>query len=633
MGMLFSTGNSWAQKNKKKADDKPTDFRHFTWEWHSDQEPNYYEPTAGVVDAARKGALKDIEEVVFAVRANNRDWHWYASFGYNINNPRSYYYGGKGGMLCALNIHTDDMRVILDEPGGDIRDPAVHYDGKTILFSMRKNAENNYRLYTIQSDGSKLTQLTDSEFDDYQCTWLPNGDIMFCSSRCMRWVPCWYSQVGTTYRCNADGSNVHQISFGVEHENSPWPLSDGRIVYTRWEYVNRSQSNYHGLWTFNPDGTKQMVFLDNMGRGMHLFIDCKPIPGSQEVALVAIPRHGRNEQRGRVVLFDDDLGPDSEEALRFLDHGYPTPKPEKKAGHLPETSWRDPYPVSTDCYLMASTRRLAVMNADGDYEWLYELPENIHRDLNLHEPRPLIAREREPIVPDMIDPDDKYGAMILADVSYGRKMHDVKPSDVKKILIKEELPRPGAVCAYADAIAPGSNYVLHRVLGTVPVEDDGSANFRVPAGRPLVFVALDEKDRAVKHMHSFVSVMPGETVSCIGCHEYRTDAGQPPKGMVLKAAKREPDAITPVPGSPEIFDYVRDIQPIWDKHCTSCHNMDKYAGGLCLTDDLGAAYGIGYQTLYKYYMSTTSKGLDEPYTRGTGNSELIKILESGHNKV
>ncbi len=611
------------------------DVRDFTWQWMEKQEPHYYDPTPEVLEGALDGPLSEVEEVVFAVRANGRDWHWYANFGYHIERPNSYKYGGRGGYLMACNLRTGETRTILADPGGDIRDPAVHYDGETILFAYRRAEEHQYHLYTIQSDGTGLTQLTEGKYDDFEPCWMPDGTIMFVSSRCRRWVPCWYSQVGIMYRCNSDGSNIRQVSAGVETENSPWPLNDGRIIYTRWEYVDRGQSEYHGLWTVNPDGTRQMVFFDNQGRGMTLYIDAKPVPDRPDVVTIISPRHGRNEHRGRIGLIDSSLGPDSEDAVRFVDRGYPAFNSEKKKGHLPGNTWRDPYPVSEDCLLAATSRSIAVMNDEGRYEPVCTLPQDFGKGLNVHEPRPLVARPREPVVADMVREDTEKGTLVLADVSVGRNMKDVEPTEVKSLLVMEEMPRPVAKCAYPDAIGLQKNYVLHRVLGTVPVYEDGSAHFKVPAGRPLFFVAQDENGRGVKRMHSFVSVMQGETTSCVGCHEHRTRTPRDQYNMsALKAVRRPADEVTPVPGVPQIFDYVRDIQPIWDRHCIKCHNNETFAGKLTLVGDINPAYSTSYSSIVHNRLTDIgSNGNRPPYDGGTGDSRLYEVLIEGHKDV
>ena len=145
-----------------------------------------------------------------------------------------------------------------------MRDPQVHYDGGKILFSLRKAGEDYYHLHEIGVDGTGLRQLTSGAFDDYEATYLPDGGIAFVSTRCKRWVNCWMTQVGVIYRCDADGGNIQPLSANTEHDNTPWVMPDGRMLYTRWEYVDRSQVEFHHLWTMNPDGTGASVFYGNM---------------------------------------------------------------------------------------------------------------------------------------------------------------------------------------------------------------------------------------------------------------------------------------------------------------------------------------------------------------------------------
>ncbi len=631
-----------------KAPPVEQDIRRFTFNWQKDLEPAWYDETPGVLKTALAGDLAEVEEIVFAARGCGRDWHWYANFGYNIRREKQFYHGGIGGALCAVNPRTGKLRILLRDYEGDIRDPAVSYDGKTVLFSYRKGGERQFHLYTVPADASigsdgsppeGLTPLTDGAFDDIEPCWLPDGGIMFCSSRCMRWVPCWYSQVAIMYRCEADGSDLRPVSFGVENENTPWPMPDGRVLYTRWEYVDRSQTGYHGLWTIDPDGTGTALLFDNLGTS-NLYIDAKSIPGTREIVSVITPGHGRNEHRGRLGIIRPAAGPDSERAARFLDRGYPARTAEKRKGHVGEEAWRDPYPVSADCFLAATRRCLAVMNAGGDYEVFFELPGGWHDKWWAHEPRPLRARRREPIIPHTPDSGDGMATVAVMDVTEGRNMEGIDPGDIRRLLVMEELPRPASVCAYADALSSGPNYVLHRILGTAEVESDGSAHFRIPAGRPVFFYALDANGLAAKVMSSYISAMPGEAVSCVGCHERRVHTPMRRHYVRVPAAlKRAPDALAPLSGVPEIMDYVRDIQPIWDAHCVRCHNYRKQAGKLLLVDDMTPAFSVSYHQLKRrrpggVKLAHCNPGSNPgPYKTASGGSRLLEVLLGGHQDV
>jgi Tol biopolymer transport system component len=203
-------------------------------------------------------------------------------------------------------------------------------------------------LYTIERDGTGLTQLTSGGYDDIEPAWLPDGGIVFVSSRCRRWVNCWLTQVATVHRCDADGRNIRPLSANLEHDNTPWPMPDGRVLYTRWEYVDRSQVDYHHLWTMNPDGTGQAVYFGNL-HPPDLYIDAKPIPGTDEILFINSPGHGLKEHIGRVALVHARQGPDYLPALR----------------NISGNGFRDPYPLSENAFLVARGRDLVLMDREG----------------------------------------------------------------------------------------------------------------------------------------------------------------------------------------------------------------------------------------------------------------------------
>ena len=561
-----------------------------------------------------------VKEIVFAARESGVDGHWYANFGYYSYNSNSKLYR-KEGRLCKLDVATGKAALLVDDPEGSIRDPAVHYDAKRIVFSWRKKGTDQFHLYEINVDGSGLKQLTSGIYDDIEPSYMANGKIVFVSSRVKRWVQCWLSPVAVLHHCDADGKNVRQISANVEHDNTPWPLPDGRILFMRWEYVDRSQVDYHHLWTVNPDGTGQMVYFGNM-HPSSLFIDAKPIPGTSNVILINSPGHGAREHSGSVAIVNDKNGPDDRGSMRNISgRGY-----------------RDPYAISADTFIVARGRTMVIMNPQGRTSTLYTLDSKFGRSTELHEPRPIIARKRERVHPPRVNPAMATGQLMLMDVYNGRNMKGVKKGDIKKLLIVETLPKPINFTGGMDPMSYGGTFTLERVLGTVPVEEDGSANFVLPAKRPIFFVALDAENNSVKRMHSFVSVMPGEMTSCVGCHEERkTIVSNRPLGGRPNAMKRPPSTITPIKGVPDIFDFPRDIQPILDKHCIKCHNSKKYNAGVILTGGRGPIFSTSYFTLTWRKQFTDGRniavGNRDPRTIGTSSSPIMKKIDGGHNKV
>ena len=573
-------------------------------------------PVTGTQEAARTLIEQDVRQIVFAERTFVGDGHWYANFGYHFAGPEKKLYGEKG-RLCILDLASTNVAALIDDPGGAVRDPQVHYDAEKILFSYRKGGTAQYHLYEINVDGSGLKQLTDGIYDDIEPTYLPDGGIMFVSARSKRWVNCWIVQVGNLYRCDKDGKNVQVISCNIEQDNTPWVLPDGRVLFTRWEYVDRSQVSFHHLWTCNQDGTDQKVYFGNMHPG-GLFIDAKPIPGSDRVVYINSPGHGAKEHRGHVATVTDIKGPDAREQSKNVTKGR---------------EFRDPYAVTDKLFLAARhENEVGLVDEKGEFAALFK------SNVPVHEPRPLVRRMRERVIPPRIDRSKSTGTLILSNAYLGRNMEGVEPGEIKKLLILETLPKPlnyGGGLHDFIPISHGGTFTIPRILGTVPVEEDGSAHFEVPANRPLFLIALDEKNQSVKRMHSFLSVMPGEVLSCVGCHEQRvnTPQGRP---AVLKAMKRKASIIEKVPGIPFTIDFPRDIQPILDKHCIKCHNPDKPDGKILLTGDPGPVFSHAYFSLAGMgYVSDGRNRHGNTPPRGVGDSasKLMKMLDGSHHKA
>jgi len=228
--------------------------------------------------------------------------------------------------------------------------------------------------------------------------------------------------------------------------------------------------------------------------------------------------------------------------------------------------------------------------------------------------------------------------LILSDVYQGRKMEGVERGEIKKLLILETLPKPlnyGGGMHDFIPITHGGTFTLERILGSVPVEQDGSAHFEVPANRPLFFIAVNEKNESVKRMHSFLSVMPGEVLSCVGCHEERMKTPLT-SATSLQAMKRPANKIKPVPGVPYMIDFPRDIQPILDKHCVKCHSPKQPDGKIILTGDLGPIFSHSYFTLTTAgYVSDGRNRHGNTSIRGVGDSasQLMKMLDGSHYKA
>jgi len=281
------------------------------------------------------------------------------------------------------------------------------------------------------------------------------------------------------------------------------------VLYTRWEYVDRNQMAFHHLWLAHPDGIRQTVFFGNQHPGTTM-IDARPIPGSHRVVASFSPGHGIIEHAGTITLVDPRAGPDDLSRARRI----------TRTG-----DYRDPWAFSEDAFLAARGPYLFLVDGKGRGQILYKLPDaDIRRGLQCHEPRPLVPHPREPIIPSLVDGSEATGRLIVLDIYQGRNMLGVRRGEIRRLLVLETLPKPINYTGGMEPLSYGGTFTLERILGTVPVEPDGSAYFEAPALRSLFFVALDENELSVRRMQSFLTVLPGETTGCIGCHESRTAA-------------------------------------------------------------------------------------------------------------
>ncbi|MDR2642521.1 MAG: hypothetical protein LBC74_06985 [Planctomycetaceae bacterium] len=576
--------------------------------------------------------MKEVESIVFAIRIPGRD-HWYVTFGNYSgaqHEPKQLAWKeedgllwgyGEGAMLVKQNLRNGNLEVLLEDAKGGIRDPQIHYDGQKILFSYRRGGTHQYHLYEIGIDGKNLRQLTDGIYDDIEPTYCPDGSIIFCSSRCKRFVNCWHTPVASLYHCNGDGKNIRLLSSNNDHDNTPWMLPDGRVLYMRWEYVDRSQVHYHHLWTMNPDGTQQMTYFGNLHPGIAM-LDAKPIPDSDKVVSIFSPGHGAPEHFGHLTIVSPNKGPDERGSAKRLGKGW----------------FKDPYPFSEDCFLAANNDTIWIVNGEGHFEPLFILPDEFKkRQLAVHEPRPIIKRQREEIIGNRVNLSKSTGLIMLEDVYHGRSLQEIERGRIKKLLVLKQLPKPINFSGGMEPLTIGGSFTLAEILGTIPVAEDGSAYAQLPALQSIFFVALDENNIAVKRMHSFMTLQPGETMSCVGCHEERTLA---PKVLstLPKAMLQAPSRPEPIAGVPPIIDFPRDIQPILDRHCVSCHSPENYGGKLDLTGDKTAMHSMSYirLTLHGGWVvdnRNRPKSNFGIYQIGSGASSLMKYIEPQHYNV
>ena len=584
-----------------------------------------------------------------------------------------------GGGVFVLEQPGQSMRVralVRDQlPQGAYMFPAVSYDGRRVLFAYSEAEsdpttygqfpERFFHLYSVDADGGNLKQLTDGPYDDHSPCFLPNGKIIFCSTRRGGFHRCGKGPcpTHTLAICEADGSDPRVVSFHDTHEYDPAVLHDGRVLYTRWDYVDRRAVHFQHLWTVKPDGSDVRIFYGNSTINPMGIWEAQPVPGSKLVMGTACAHHAM--PAGSIVLVDVSKGIDGLEPLTrftpdvpFYESEFPVrsrwggkwpPEVQKQLQTIrwPGHCFRSPYPLSEKYCLAAysfDTLRgepyknpphlfgLYLVDCFGNKELLY-------RDLNISSswPIPLRSRDIPPVLPSALAAEaEAEGTFFLQDVY---KSWTPLPSErITKLRIIQVLPKttphmgnpsPGAARG-----APGK-----QVLGTVPVEKDGSAHFRIPAHKAVLFQALDERGRAVQTMYSLTYVQSGERVACVGCHEHGTTS--PPASAsepVAMALRRPPSTITPGPDGCLPFSYPLLVQPVLDRHCVKCHSAERpkeESGGIVLTGEPEAAFSKSYNALVSHVPYRDSGGPPRtlPDQYGARGSKLTTLLVEGHHDV
>ena len=498
-----------------------------------------------------------------------------------------------GTALCVLEMDGiyGEVRTLIEDPDGVIRDPDVPFDAKRILFAWKKSLnEDDYHLYDYDVADGEVRQLTFGlGFADYEGAYLPDGNIIFNSTRCVQIVDCWWTEVSNLFTCDADGKYLRQISFDQVHSNYPTVTHDGRIIYTRWDYNDRGQIYPQGLFQTRQHGIGQTELYGNNSYFPTTVMHARAIPGTSKVLCVFSGHHTR--QYGLLGILDPRKGRQENEGAQLIAPVRDTPAVHVDSyARNDEQQFQYPYPLSETEYVVAykwkETPRFAIyyMTIDGKRELLVSDPK-----LPCNQPVPLCARPVPMVQPDPVDYRKDTGTVYLHNVYDGPGLEGVERGAIKSLRVVALEFRAAGVGSNGNNGPAGGALVstpisiqgawdVKTVLGTAAVHEDGSACFTVPARTPMYFQALDAKGQMVQSMRSWMTLQPGESVSCVGCHESKNAA--PPVTMASRALSTGPQRLDPFYGPPRGFSFVKEIQPILDSHCIKCHHLDespKYA--------------------------------------------------------
>jgi len=478
--------------------------------------------------------------------------------------------------------------------------PELSYDGKTILFAYTQakayekyrgkeayewGPEVSYHIFKVNVDGTELVQLTDGDCDDFDPCFLPNGRIVFITERRGGYLRCGrHCPVYTMYSMESDGSDIICISFHETHEWHPSVDNDGMLVYTRWDYVDRDTNIAHHIWTCFPDGRDPRSFHGNypLKRESRPWMEMsiRAIPGSHRYVATTGSHHGN--AFGSLIMIDPRLKDDR--AMSQLTRLTPdTPFPEAEAKPIRNyMRYGTPWPLSEDDYLCvydtdAKNRGIYWIDRFGNRELLYRDP-----SISALSPIPLRPQRKPPLIPSgtvqTARDIEKAGVTIPSATITVVNVHDSdftwpEGSKVAALRIIQALPKTTPP-PNQPRIGFANQTNARAVLGTVPVEPDGSAYFEAPIGKAIYFQALDERGMAIQSMRSATYVHPGEQMTCLGCHEQKHRASKQATTNPL-ALLRPPSKIQPDVDGSNPFNYVRLVQPALDRNCVSCHREEK----------------------------------------------------------
>ncbi|HIQ21969.1 MAG TPA: hypothetical protein EYH34_12160 [Planctomycetes bacterium] len=639
----------------------------------------YLEAQWAVRRLAFSNPLLDFERLLFVRRA-------LTSFKHMSDQYYGWFSRPGGGLYVLENFKGERPRIRCltgSLPPGNVLRPDLSYDGRRVLFAYCRyypdlaELENKldksqipedafYHLYEINVDGSGLRRLTYGKYDDFDGRYLPNGEIVFLSTRKGQFVQlsrtaasltCSNAELPDSFvRCgggperpvavytlhvmDGEGTNLRPISAFESFEWTPSVANDGRILYARWDYIDREAMPYMSLWATLPDGSGAQAVYGNFTVNPYAIFEARGIPGSRKLVFTASAHHYFTG--GSLVLLDPSKGTDGPAPLRRLTPEVPFPEVEA----WPASYYANPYPLSEDHFLVAWSDRemFAPTYRDGDLNpvnpmgiYLYDAFGNlnlIHRDPELSSMYPLPIRPRPR--PAALAPAAQWdagaeGQLLVLDVYQGLAAN--WSGRIQRLRIVGVTPKTHPTMHYPP-LGVTRNDTGKFVLGTVPVEEDGSAFFRVPAGVPFFLQALDKEGMAVQTMRSVTYVGPGRTQACIGCHEPRNSS--PPDRSPL-AARRQASAPAPGPVGSWPLDFAILVQPVLDAHCVRCHRPEADTDGRHVDLTPQQAYDTlvdyGRPSLRDHVWSHHRRGFSTPGAGAAQTSQLLGLLKKGHYQV
>jgi mono/diheme cytochrome c family protein len=561
----------------------------------------------------------------------------------------------RGSALMVFDPSRPDQppQVVFETQDGFIWDLCPSWDGKKLLMSYKETNDQPFHVWEINTDGTGLRQVTRGPYHDFNPVYYPDGRIVFCSSRVESYSLCQDFLAAALHICDADGGNLRRIDFTTLCTCTPAVMPDGTILCSRWEYNDKNIFSWQGLWTVHPDGRNLKLFYGNTLTIPNSRYGGRPVPGTDQVLITMAGHH--LPPISDIALVDRSAGLEELTGIRKVT--FETPLQPTKGRTWRDTNWgpgdyfysqsvTDPWPLADGLFLVAIGNdarpaagfRICLCRYDGA-----RFPVWAQEGESFFAPVALAPRELPRAVFGGQCPTEAgEGTFFVQDVYQGLREQGVPRGAVKTLRVLRQTPKKWNTEGprfhdHYPIIGYGSYYVK-EILGEVPVDADGSAYFTAPSNCELYFIALDERGKEIQRMGSVTQVTTGEKVSCVGCHEDRLKA---PPLSTKSAARlaRAPDAITPPAWGAGPVDYVKQVQPVWDRNCVSCHSGRAPKADLDLSDDKTRFFNMSFDHLMArgmvnyYFINPGPTGVFPAMGSGSWISKLTTLIETNHHAV
>ncbi|MFR8654902.1 MAG: SUMF1/EgtB/PvdO family nonheme iron enzyme [Bacteroides caccae] len=522
-----------------------------------------------------------------------------------------------------------------------IADLKLHWDGDRAMFTqtMSDNRWNVFEVKLNNGDCKKLIDNPEPDLEFYDGTYLPDGRIIANSNIGYQGVPCVNGSdpVGNMVLYTPQSKNLRRLTFDQDANWNPVIMNNGRVMYTRWEYTDLTHYYTRIVMNMNPDGTEQKALYGSGSMFPNSTFDVQPLPGYASAFVGIISGHHGVARSGRLILFDPAKARKGAAGmLQEIPHRN-RPIVEEVKDRLVDGVWPQfikPSPLNDTYFLVAA-------KLDKNDLWGIYLVDKFDNVTCLHKMEgegyisPIAVRKTvtPPAIPDRVKLDDKQATVFIQDIYEGEGLKGIPRGTVKSLRLHAY--EYAYVQTQSDHNWHGiqSGWDIKRMLGTVPVEEDGSVIFKIPANTPVSIQPLDKDGVAVQWMRSWLTGQPGEIVSCVGCHEDQNQIVIPKRVI---ASQKAPHALTPPEGGTRSFTFDLEVQPILDRDCIACHNGEGKAFDLRGGKKDGRGYGTSYLNLHPYVHRQGGEGdmvVLYPYEYHPNTSELVRLLKKGHYNV